>query len=311
MNLKKVQQLYLKIIPMFHVKKPWDIIIIFVLNVLLTIPIFIIAHHNLIDLNWKYQLDRILLVVVIVCCLQLILMFLRKVTLISVFGYLIALFYGTLFGGYDFETVFEDYRYMIYSMNENPNPQDIIVSKLLPFPSKKKIIRAIEYQNPKIRKFAVMAVNKHFNNLKYYGKYRTIIQCLAVFKEINLRWYYVSDPKGYDYIANATESLLYLSGNCEAHSVFMAACIKSIGGTVRIIHTKGHMYPELLIGLKSDLENLNYRIKKELFAKESHGKRLHYHLDERGQVWLNLDYTASYPGGPFMHEEILGALTLY
>jgi hypothetical protein len=32
---------------------------------------------------------------------------------------------------------------------------------------------------------------------------------------------------------------------------------------------------------------------------------------ERGQVWLNLDYTAKYPGGPFMSEEILGALTLY
>jgi hypothetical protein len=25
---------------------------------------------------------------------------------------------------------------------------------------------------------------------------------------------------------------------------------------------------------------------------------------------LNMDYTAKYPGGPFMHEEILGALTL-
>jgi hypothetical protein len=24
-----------------------------------------------------------------------------------------------------------------------------------------------------------------------------------------------------------------------------------------------------------------------------------------GQVWLNLDYTAKYPGGPFMSEEIL------
>jgi hypothetical protein len=33
-------------------------------------------------------------------------------------------------------------------------------------------------------------------------------------------------------------------------------------------------------------------------------KQLHYHIDERGQVWLNLDYTAKYPGGP-MSEEIL------
>ncbi|HEU4497412.1 MAG TPA: transglutaminase, partial [Flavobacterium sp.] len=51
-------------------------------------------------------------------------------------------------------------------------------------------------------------------------------------------------------------------------------------------------------------------IKEVLFKEESKGKELHYHIDERGQVWLNLDYTATYPGGPFMSEEILGALTL-
>ena len=51
-------------------------------------------------------------------------------------------------------------------------------------------------------------------------------------------------------------------------------------------------------------------IKKELFVTETKGKELHYHIDERGQIWLNLDYTARYPGGPFMREEILGALTI-
>ena len=90
----------------------------------------------------------------------------------------------------------------------------------------------------------------------------------------------------------------------------MAAAIRSIGGTPRLIHTKGHIYPEILIGSMIDLEKINYLIKNVLFVKESSGKKLHYHIDERGQVWLNLDYTAKYPGGPFMFEEILGALTL-
>jgi hypothetical protein len=46
------------------------------------------------------------------------------------------------------------------------------------------------------------------------------------------------------------------------------------------------------------------------FVKEITGKQPHYHIDERNQIWLNLDYTAKYPGGPFcMSEEILGALT--
>ena len=90
----------------------------------------------------------------------------------------------------------------------------------------------------------------------------------------------------------------------------MSACIKAIGGTPRIIHTQGHMYPEMLIGSKADLETAIYLIKEILFVKESNGKKIFYHIDERGQVWLNLDYTAQYPGGPFMSEEILGALTI-
>jgi transglutaminase-like putative cysteine protease len=131
-----------------------------------------------------------------------------------------------------------------------------------------------------------------------------------VFKEINNNWNYVSDPKGREYIASASESVKYLSGDCDDHSILMAACIRSIGGIPRLIHTDGHIYPEILIGNKVDLETINYLVKKVLFPDESKGKSLHYHIDERGNIWLNLDYTAKYPGGPFMNEEILSALTL-
>lgn len=285
-------------------------IIIFVLNILITIPIFIIAHQNLVVLDWANHFDRFLLFIVILAVIQLLLRALRRVTLISVILYFILLLFGTLSGRYGFQSVFEDYRSMVYTMSEDPYPQDIIISKLLPFPNKSKILDAIEYQNPRIRNFAIMATSKHFRDVKGYYEIHTIIQSFAVFKEINSRWNYVSDPKGRDYIAKATESLQYLSGDCDDHSVFMAACIKSIGGTTRLIHTKGHIYPELYIGTQKDLEQINYAVKKVLFPAESKNQTLNYHIDERGDVWLNLDYTAKYPGGPFMNEEILGALTL-
>jgi hypothetical protein len=294
----------------FRIKSPWDMIIIFVLNILITIPIFIIAHQNLVVLDWANHFDRILLFIVILVVIQLALRALRRVTLISVILYFILLLFGTLSGKYGFQSVFEDYRSMVYTMSEDPYPQDIIISKLLPFPNKSKILDAIEYQNPRIRNFAIMATSKHFREVKGYYDIHTIIQSFAVFKEINSRWNYVSDPKGRDYIAKATESLQYLSGDCDDHSVFMAACIKSIGGTTRLIHTKGHIYPELYIGTQKDLEQINYVINKVLFPTESKNQTLNYHIDERGDVWLNLDYTAKYPGGPFMNEEILGALTL-
>ena len=299
-----------KIRDKLRIKKPWDNVIIFILNILIAIPVFIIIHQNIIDPNWYFQIDRILLFIAIVAIIQLILRLLRTVIIFCIAAYLIVLVFGSVSGNYGFAAVFEDYNYMIYSMSDSPNPQDLILAKLLPFPNKSRIENAVEYENPKIRNFSVMATTKYFKDIRGYAKYRTTIQCFAVFKEINSRWNYVSDPKGRDYIAKATESLMYLSGDCDDHSVLMAACVKSIGGTPRLIHTGGHIYPEILIGDKNDLETINYLIKKVLFVKESKGKQIHYHIDERGQIWLNLDYTATYPGGPFMSEEILGALTL-
>ncbi|MBG6111319.1 hypothetical protein H4V97_000424 [Flavobacterium sp. CG_23.5] len=294
----------------FQVKKPWDDVIIFVLNILIAIPVFLIVHQNFFNPNWFFNLDRILLFIVIVVIIQLILRFLRTIILICIALYLLVLIYGQVLGNYGFNSVFEDYNSMMYSMSETPFPQDIIIAKLLPFPNKSKIVNAIEYQNPKIRNFAVMATSKYFKNVKGYSDYRTLIQCFAVFKEINRRWNYVSDPKDGDYIASASESLLYFSGDCDDHSILMAASVKAIGGTPRLIHTKGHIYPEILIGSPNDLEQVNFLIKNVLFEKESFEKQLYYHIDEHGQIWLNLDYTANYPGGPFLSEEILGALTL-
>jgi hypothetical protein len=299
-----------KIKTKLQVKKPWDHVIIFFLNLLITFPVFIIAHQNLINLDWPFNSDQIFLFLIILIAIQLFLNALRTIIIICISLYFIVLFYGTVIGNYGFSSVFEDYNSMVYSMSDNPHPQDIIIAKLLPFPNKSKILNAIEYENPKVRNFAIMATTKHFKNLKGYSDYRTLIQCFAVFKEINRRWNYVSDPKEGDYIATASESLLYFSGDCDDHSILMAASVRAIGGTPRLIHTKGHIYPEILIGNRNDLEKINYLIKNLLFVTESHKKQLHYHIDEREQVWLNLDYTATYPGGPFLSEEILGALTL-
>ncbi|MWB96873.1 transglutaminase [Flavobacterium sp. GA093] len=293
-----------------QVKSPWDRIIIMLLSILITIPVFIILHQNLIDLNWAFNLDRIFIFIFVLAAIFFVLMYLRTIIIVCVALYLLVLVYGSVLGNYGFNEISEDYNSMIYTMSDNPFPQDIIVAKLLPFPNKSKIINAIEYQDPKVRNFAIMATNEHFKGIKGYSDYRTTIQCFAVFKEINSRWNYVNDPKEGDYIATASESIEYFSGDCDDHSILMAAAIRSIGGTPRLIHTKGHIYPEILIGSMIDLEKINYLIKNVLFVKESSGKKLHYHIDERGQVWLNLDYTAKYPGGPFMFEEILGALTL-
>jgi hypothetical protein len=256
-----------------QVKSPWDRIIISILSLLITIPIFIILHQNLIDLEWAFNLDRIFIFIFVFAAIFFLLMYLRTIIILCVAVYLLILFYGSVIGNYGFNEISEDYNSMIYTMSDNPYPQDIIVAKLLPFPNKTKIINAIEYQNPKVRNFAIMATSKHFKGIRGYSDYRTIIQCFAVFKEINSRWNYVNDPKDGDYIATASESLEYFSGDCDDHSILMAAAVRSIGGTPRLIHTKGHIYPEILIGSMIDLEKVNYLIKNVLFVKESYGKK--------------------------------------
>lgn len=305
LNLKTLKKLKDKL----RVKKPWDSIIIFALNILIAIPVFIIIHQNIVDPEWPFHVDRILIFITLVTALQLILRLVKGILIVVIFLYLLALLWGSVFGNYGFTAVYEDYRSMIYGMADSPNPQDLIISRLLPFPNKSKIIDAVEYDNPEVRNFALMATSKYFRDVKGYKKDRRMIQCFAVFKEIRDQWNYVNDPKGREYIAHASESLQHFSGDCDDHAILMAACIRAIGGTPRIIHTGGHLYPEMLVGTEADLETANYLIKEVLFVEESRGHEVHYHIDEYGQVWLNLDYTATYPGGPFMSEEILGALT--
>ena len=60
----------------------------------------------------------------------------------------------------------------------------------------------------------------------------------------------------------------------------------------------------------NDLEALNYLIREQLFRYETGNEGLHYHKDEQDRIWLNLDYTARYPGGKFLKEDILGVLSL-
>lgn len=292
-----------------RIPKPWDSIVIFILNILVLIPVFIILHQVLVDPDWPFHLDRILLFLTIIIVMQLLLKYFRSFIFFILIIYLCTLAWGTLSQGYGFNSVFEDYRAMIFAMSADPNPQDIIVSKLLPFPNKSKIEAAVEYDNPKVRNYALTATTKYFRDVKGFHDYRQIIQCFAIFKEVQSNWNYVNDPKNREYIAKATESLEHFSGDCDDHAILMASLIRAIGGTPRIIHTQAHMYPEMLIGDESNIENIIYLIQEVLFKDESKGKQIFYHIDERGKVWLNLDYTAKYPGGPFMSEEILGQLT--
>lgn len=112
-----------------QVKSPWDRFIIMVLSLLITIPIFIILHQNLIDLKWPFNLDRIFIFLFVFAAVFFLLMLLRTIIIICIALYLLVLFYGSVIGNYGFNEISEDYNSMIYTMSDNPYPQDIIVAK--------------------------------------------------------------------------------------------------------------------------------------------------------------------------------------
>ena len=111
--IRKLNSIYKQLKSEIKINSPWDLIIIFVLNILIAIPVFLIAHQNLVDFNWYFNLDRIILFLGILISIQLVLQAMRKIILIAIFIYLFALIYGTVFGSYGFGNVFEDYRSMM------------------------------------------------------------------------------------------------------------------------------------------------------------------------------------------------------
>ena len=282
-----------------------------VLAYLLLIPLAFIVFRYIPNANWPANIDRILLFLALVALVEFVLR--RRKIVVAVLWLLIlgTLTVGSLSNGYGFKLAFKDYKEMVYGIFTEPEP-DSTPRNLRPFPHKTKYIQAVDYYNPEVRNYAVSLTNDDSlkRNITEYHEYRRLIQCFAVFRDVNRRWNYVNDPLGQEYLVKASDNLGVFSGDCDDHSIMMAAAVMSIGGTMRLVHTTEHVYPEILIGDKNNLEDVNYIIKKVMFKQESEGKRLHYHIDNQKQIWLNLDYTARYPGGEFMDTEIIAILNL-
>ena len=71
--LKRKNISFQKIKANLQVQEPWDNVIIFALNILIAIPVFIIFHQNIIQFNVYFNLDRIALALLILVIIQLIL----------------------------------------------------------------------------------------------------------------------------------------------------------------------------------------------------------------------------------------------
>lgn len=181
---------------------------------------------------------------------------------------------------------------------ESPhNPYDLSL-KISPATSgdaelAREIAAKIDSGNSVTRNFAARLA------AKYPGSYN-IGQVCSIYDYVYSKWTYVSDPGRREYFAKASESIQNdLRGDCDDFAILMAAAVEAIGGKTRIIVANGHAWAEVSIGYGASARETVIWIQREYNSFWSGAPAIHYHEDSIGDRWLNLDWSASHPGGPF------------
>jgi len=160
-----------------------------------------------------------------------------------------------------------------------------------------RISKAIEPTHPIVRNYAVNLAKK------YPGAYN-VPQICSIWYDLKENWRYVSDPREQEYFAPANETIkIGLAGDCDDFAILMASLIEAIGGGARIAFTLNakqgnHAYCEVFIG------NTEQERKRACASILVHPRvnpyiLVNWHESKKSDYWLNLDWSADYPGGPF------------
>ncbi len=162
----------------------------------------------------------------------------------------------------------------------------------------REVKEKVQYKDSVVRNFAVYHSLQYFD--EYNDKYGDVTRYLSLFKYINSNFKYVPDSQRDEYYATPRETILNgMGGDCDDHSILMASCMMSIGARCRLIIVQGHMYPEMYVGNKKDFDVMQQAIITLFNNERIHG--LYYH-ENNGQYWINLDYSAHHPGGPYLDD---------
>lgn len=289
-------------------------VIIYLVALILTLPLFIIVYPHLprwvLPIGHGWRVDHLIaLLIILIAFIVLVRRFQLAVYTLLVVG-LGSLTVTSIMGRYGFRDLYADYAQFLGSLRQNTEPLPMMLQGEGPFQGAEEVRAHIDYRSPAVRAFAVRAATSWFTGVDLRPNEATLVQCFSVFKVINSSWKYVSDVKDGEYFATASESAELLAGDCDDHAILMAACIKAIGGEVRLVRTTGHIYPELKVGDTHAMDRAAHLIREVLFPGTAKHATLFYHTDPNGDRWINLDYTRAYPGGEVMDERIKGILVV-
>lgn len=289
-------------------------VIVYLVALLLSLPLFVIVYpyvpEMVLPVGEGIRVDHVFTFLLVLVAFIVLVRHFQLVVYVSLIAAMLALTVTSFTGRYGFSNFFADYSALLNDLKATSSQVPMAARQLHPFQDADGIRRAIDPADPVVRKAAVLMATKHFAHVKVEEDEHTLVQSFSIFKEINSKWKYVSDIKGGEYFAPASESVELMAGDCDDHAILMAAAIKAIGGEVRLIRTTGHIYPELKIGDAQRMERAAFLIRKVLFTKEVGDAPLYHHTDVDGVHWINMDYTRNYPGGELMNERIVGILDI-
>lgn len=259
--------------------------------------------------DWNF--DLIVSLVVAFLITRLILWLFRPLIVPVLAIILVALVWNQFAGAYSFGDVYQDYESMVQRnwitrdekqpdiLSVRPEHAESAMSKTV-----KQIRAHMDYKDSIVRNFAIHYSLEYFD--AHYTKYGEDARLLSLFKYIRYHFKYVPDPKRDEYFATPRETILNgLGGDCDDHAILMASCMRAIGGITRIVIIKGHAYPELYCGDKKAFEEMKSAI-VQLFS-DTPVTQIYFHEYE-GEYWINLDYSALYPGGPYLNNDVLAVV---
>ena len=285
------------------------LIVIGILTVLPLAPVINRYIPPLLVSSWN--LDLILSVLLAALATWLILRLFHFLLMPAVILLVVVLLYNQLTDGYGFKSMINDYRSMVtnnWGRKEQKEINLVLTPAFFDGPltkTTKALQNKVNHQDSVVRNFAVNHSLQHFD--EYHIKYGSLVRVLSLFKHINNNFKYVSDSERDEYFASPRETIQNgMGGDCDDHTIMMVSCLKAIGAHCRMVLTEGHLYPELFCGDKKGFERMQQAI-LHLFGTEA--GNIYYH-EQNGQYWINLDYTARHPGGPYVSEKAFAIIEL-
>ncbi|WP_153797121.1 transglutaminase domain-containing protein [Foetidibacter luteolus] len=253
------------------------------------------------------NIDLIISFLIAIVLVRLLLWLIKPLVLPAAILITLVLLFNQLNGRYSFSSVYHDYKtlaYINWKVREEKQSDLLNVSPYMfenPAGKVSRLVKAkVQTTDSTVRNFSVQHSLDYFT--VYEAKYKMLPRYLSLFRYINMNFKYVPDTRRDEYYATPKETILNgLGGDCDDHSILMASCLMSIGARCRMVIVEGHMYPEMFVGDKEDFEIMQQAI-IQLFA-DTQIHRIYYH-EYNGEFWINLDYSAKHPGGPYLNDKV-------